>query len=139
MLRDPVIRYISEWRLGLKKYIFIFIFKKILFIFLCKYRHIQRHNVGWNKVLNNYCNKENLMTSCYSFKEAGNVTFEDFMSCTGNMANNRLTRMLANYKNDCAIYKPENKRILLDNAKQVLSELAFFGLTEYVGKLTFFF
>ena len=50
------------------------------------------------------------------------------------MANNRQTRSLAYYdqnKTDCNLFKLENKRELLKNAKNVLNQMSFFAITEY--------
>ena len=50
------------------------------------------------------------------------------------MANNRQTRLLADYnENDksCNLFKIENKRELIESAKSVLSNMAYFAITEY--------
>ena len=49
------------------------------------------------------------------------------------MASNRQTRFLAHddESNDCRLYKPENKKRLLLNAKRILKGMSYFALTEY--------
>ena len=110
-IREPVQRYISEWF------------------------HINYNGDLWSDVSQNYCNKETLMSECYSRRKPENITLEEFIACKNNIANNRQTRWLADYyhhgKFDCRIFNYENKKLLLENAKKVLINLAYFGLTEY--------
>ena len=112
ILRDPVKRYLSEWN------------------------HITRGGHAWNRS-RNYCNQENLLSTCLPYKSTQNITLEEFISCENNIANNRQTRMLANYKTnsdgeyDCSVFNKENRKKLLINAQNVLRKLSFFALNEY--------
>ena len=109
LIRDPIKRYISEWN----------------------HINVRPKSVGWT-MSTNICNKE---ISCLNGKNSSyRMSIEEFISCKGNMANNRQTRMLADYfsdKKDCRIFHPDNKKLLLENAKQVLKSFKFFALNEY--------
>ena len=70
-------------------------------------------------------------------KKPTNITFELFMNCDGNQANNRQTRMLADYRNlkcekvNSSATLETMQRRMLESAKHNLVQLHFFGLTEY--------
>lgn len=119
MLRNPVHRYISE------------------------FQHVKR-GATWNKAVR-VCTGEFIYSKkCYSSSDWTNATWQEFLSCEYNLANNRMTRMLANYNLlGCRILKcwthdgkcnEEEKRMqekrLLESAKQTLLSMSFFGLTE---------
>ena len=70
-------------------------------------------------------------------KKPTNITFEFFMNCDGNLANNRQTRMLADHRglqcdkvNSSSTFETEQRR-MLESAKQNLAQFHFFGLTEH--------
>ena len=70
-------------------------------------------------------------------KRKPNITFDYFMVCPANLANNRQTRMLANRTdvhcsnvNSSSTFEAMQKR-MLQSAKRNLAQLHFFGLTEY--------
>ena len=70
-------------------------------------------------------------------KRPTNITFDLFMNCDGNLANNRQTRMLSDHRNlqcekvnSSAMLETMQKR-MLESAKRNLVQLHFFGLTEY--------
>ena len=70
-------------------------------------------------------------------KHKPNITFDYFMECLGNLANNRQTRMLANHTdvhcsnvNSSSTFETMQKR-MLQSAKRNLAQLQFFSLTEY--------
>jgi hypothetical protein len=115
ILRDPTIRYISEWQ------------------------HVSRSMTkGFFKISafndsENYCNKEVSMEKCVpDLKESDTLTLEKFLDCKDNVAVNRQTRHLAEYKEkNCTLFESENKNLLLENAKQFLESLNYFALTEY--------
>jgi hypothetical protein len=110
-IREPIQRYVSEWY------------------------HIQYNGDLWSESSQNYCNKETLMPECYSKRQPDNITLEEFIACKNNTGNNRQTRWLADYYHNgefnCQIFNHENKKLLLQNAKNVLVNLAYLGLTEY--------
>jgi heparan sulfate 6-O-sulfotransferase HS6ST1 len=123
-LRDPVHRYISE------------------------FEHVKK-GATWFKAVRT-CNDQPLYSQkCYTNDSWKGVTWEQFLSCEHNLANNRQVRMLANYNIlGCNVLKcwtsssnctPKLKNIyeqkLLQSAKHTLMGLSFFGLTEY-QKLT---
>lgn len=108
ILRDPMKRFISEWR------------------------HIKQ-GATW-RTSKNLCNPEDRLKEC--FKTGFNlslITLNQFLSCEKNSAFNRQTRMLALYdeRDNCELFKDENKEKLLENAKRNLENLSFFALTEY--------
>ena len=121
ILRDPLERYISE------------------------FKHVQR-GARWSKSVR-HCKEMPVYTkTCFdSHSNCSNVTWEEFLSCDYNQANNRQVRMLADYfeigceslkcwtkDSNC---KKEIQRTydmkILENAKKNLRSLSFFGLTEY--------
>lgn len=122
MLRNPVSRYLSEWR------------------------HVQR-GATWKKSLH-MCDGR-LPTSeelprCYKSETWENVGLDDFMDCKWNMANNRQTRMLADLSlvgcyNLSMMPAEERNQAMLRSAKRNLRRLAFFGLTEYQEESQFLF
>ncbi|KAM4771993.1 heparan-sulfate 6-O-sulfotransferase 1 [Rhinophrynus dorsalis] len=122
LLRDPVSRYLSEWR------------------------HVQR-GATWKTSLH-MCDGRTPtpeeLPSCYEGTDWSGCTLQEFMECPYNLANNRQVRMLA----DLSLvgcynmsFIPENKRaqVLLDSAKKNLKDMAFFGLTEFQRKTQYLF
>ncbi|XP_075057626.1 heparan-sulfate 6-O-sulfotransferase 1 [Mixophyes fleayi] len=122
LLRDPVSRYLSEWR------------------------HVQR-GATWKTSLH-MCDGRTPtpeeLPSCYEGTDWSGCTLQEFMECPYNLANNRQVRMLA----DLSLvgcynmsFIPENKRaqLLLDSAKKNLKDMAFFGLTEFQRKTQYLF
>uniref|UniRef100_A0A8C4R0L8 Heparan-sulfate 6-O-sulfotransferase n=1 Tax=Eptatretus burgeri TaxID=7764 RepID=A0A8C4R0L8_EPTBU len=113
ILREPVSRYISEWR------------------------HVQR-GATWRAALHRCARRAPTpaeLPPCYSSRDWTGVSLEDFMGCTSNLANNRQVRMLADLKlvgcyNTSSMHDPQRSRILLESAKLNLRQMAFFGLTE---------
>ncbi len=121
MLRNPVERYISE------------------------FKHVQR-GATWFKSVR-YCKELPLYSqNCYvGHLDWRHATWEDFITCDNNQANNRQVRMLADYheigceslkcllKNSNCTEKMKNfdDKKILENAKKNLRSLSFFGLTEY--------
>ena len=92
---------------------------------------------------NNICN--NVMIYMEKCSKWRNQTFSEFLNCKHNLANNRQTRMLANFNTlGCGVMKcvyqtgscsQKMKQLsemkLLESAKHTLISLAFFGLAEY--------
>ncbi|KAG9343549.1 hypothetical protein JZ751_013715 [Albula glossodonta] len=122
LLRDPVSRYLSEWR------------------------HVQR-GATWKTSLH-MCDGRTPtpeeLPSCYEGTDWSGCTLQQFMDCPYNLANNRQVRMLA----DLSLvgcynmsFVPEKKRaqILLESAKKNLRDMAFFGLTEFQRKTQYLF
>ncbi|XP_057686022.1 heparan-sulfate 6-O-sulfotransferase 3-B-like [Corythoichthys intestinalis] len=117
MLRDPVSRYLSEWK------------------------HVQR-GATWKTALH-MCDgrpaTEDELPACYSGEDWTGVTLADFMNCPSNLANNRQVRMLADLSlvgcyNMSSMNELERGRVLLASAKANLLNMAFYGLTEYQRK-----
>lgn len=114
MLRDPVQRYLSE------------------------FRHVQR-GATWKKSslrCNGRSATEEEVPFCFDGDDWVNVTLPEFLSCPSNLAINRQTRMLANLtKVDCydtSRMTPESRNaIMLQSAKDNLRSFAFFGLVEF--------
>ncbi|XP_071949427.1 heparan-sulfate 6-O-sulfotransferase 3-B-like [Antedon mediterranea] len=120
MLRNPVSRYLSEWR------------------------HVQR-GATW-KNSKHMCDGKgtNELPVCYSGEDWKNVELKEFMACEYNLANNRQTRMLADLSiigcyNMSFMSEQERNNKMLKSAKKNLRHMAYFGLTEYQKKSQFIF
>uniref|UniRef100_UPI00358ECEF9 heparan-sulfate 6-O-sulfotransferase 1-like n=1 Tax=Myxine glutinosa TaxID=7769 RepID=UPI00358ECEF9 len=122
MLRDPVWRYLSEWR------------------------HVQR-GATWKSSLH-MCDGRaptpGELPPCYEGDDWAGVTLPEFVACPYNLANNRQVRMLADLNLvGCynVSYMPQSNRnqALLDSAKLNLRRMAFFGLTEFQRRTQFLF
>lgn len=122
MLRDPVSRYLSEWK------------------------HVQR-GATWKTALH-MCDgrlpTQDELPACYTGEDWTGVPLVDFMSCPSNLANNRQVRMLADLSlvgcyNMSSISELERGRVLLASAKANLRNMAFFGLTEFQRKTQYLF
>ncbi|XP_013861076.1 heparan-sulfate 6-O-sulfotransferase 2 isoform X2 [Austrofundulus limnaeus] len=122
ILRDPVSRYLSEWR------------------------HVQR-GATWKASLH-VCDGRSPTLSelpnCYPGDDWSGCSLQEFMDCPFNLANNRQTRMLADLSlvgcyNVSAMSDEDRWAVLLDSAKRNLRGMAFFGLTEYQRKTQYLF
>lgn len=125
MLRDPVSRYLSEWK------------------------HVQR-GATWKTALH-MCDgrspTQDELPACYSGDDWTGVTLTNFMDCPSNLANNRQVRMLAdlslvgcyNVSTITAGAERERGRVLLASAKNNLRNMAFYGLTEFQRKTQYLF
>ncbi|XP_029368480.1 heparan-sulfate 6-O-sulfotransferase 2 [Echeneis naucrates] len=122
ILRDPVSRYLSEWR------------------------HVQR-GATWKASLHVCDGRSPTLSelpSCYSGDDWSGCSLQEFMDCPYNLANNRQTRMLADLSlvgcyNVSAMSEEERWGVLLESAKRNLRGMAFFGLTEYQRKTQYLF
>jgi len=122
-LRDPVTRYISEWK------------------------HIQR-GATW-KDSKFMCNGKPAAKSeiipCYDAEKTWeDVPLKDFMNCESNLAINRQTRMLSDLRqvncyNTTGMSPSQRDKILLASAKTNLERLAFFGITTEQAKSQYLF
>ncbi|KAF6724336.1 Heparan-sulfate 6-O-sulfotransferase 3 [Oryzias melastigma] len=122
MLRDPVSRYLSEWK------------------------HVQR-GATWKTALH-MCDgrppTQDELPACYSGEDWTGVSLTDFMNCPYNLANNRQVRMLADLSlvgcyNMSSMSELERGRVLLASAKVNLRNMAFYGLTEFQRKTQYLF
>ncbi|XP_027865735.1 heparan-sulfate 6-O-sulfotransferase 3-B-like [Xiphophorus couchianus] len=122
MLRDPVSRYLSEWK------------------------HVQR-GATWKTALH-MCDgrppTQDELPACYSGEDWTGVPLTDFMNCPSNLANNRQVRMLADLSlvgcyNMSSMSELERGSVLLASAKANLRNMAFFGLTEFQRKTQYLF
>ncbi|XP_060904293.1 heparan-sulfate 6-O-sulfotransferase 2 [Labrus mixtus] len=122
ILRDPVSRYLSEWR------------------------HVQR-GATWKASLHVCDGRSPTLSelpSCYSGDDWSGCSLQEFMDCPYNLANNRQTRMLADLSlvgcyNVSAMNEEERWALLLESAKRNLLGMAFYGLTEYQRKTQYLF
>ncbi|XP_070769446.1 heparan-sulfate 6-O-sulfotransferase 2 isoform X2 [Enoplosus armatus] len=122
ILRDPVSRYLSEWR------------------------HVQR-GATWKASLHVCDGRSPTLSelpSCYLGDDWSGCSLQEFMDCPFNLANNRQTRMLADLSlvgcyNVSAMSEEERWAVLLESAKRNLLGMAFFGLTEYQRKTQYLF
>ena len=123
ILRDPVKRYLSEWR------------------------HVAR-GATWRSKKNKNC--LNNYEKCFKHLNWENVTLNDFMSCKYNLANNRQTRLLAQYDskfklcsnphlNPKSMNSTQYDEELLKRAKETLDSMSFFALNEYQQMSGFLF
>ncbi|XP_033915884.1 heparan-sulfate 6-O-sulfotransferase 3 [Melopsittacus undulatus] len=122
MLRDPVSRYLSEWK------------------------HVQR-GATWKTSLH-MCDGRSPtpdeLPTCYEGDDWSGVSLQEFMDCSYNLANNRQVRMLADLSlvgcyNLTFMNESERNMILLQSAKNNLKNMAFFGLTEFQRKTQYLF
>ncbi|XP_044141473.1 heparan-sulfate 6-O-sulfotransferase 3-like [Bufo gargarizans] len=122
MLRDPVSRYLSEWK------------------------HVQR-GATWKASLH-VCDGRSPtpdeLPTCYLGDDWSGVTLQEFMDCSYNLANNRQVRMLADLSlvgcyNLTLMNESERNDILLQSAKNNLKNMAFYGLTEFQRKTQYLF
>ena len=125
-LRDPIQRYISE------------------------YEHVKK-GATWLKAVRSCKDIALYKEKCYKNESWKGVSWQEFVNCKYNLANNRQVRMLADYNIiGCNVLKcwasnctPELKHFyeqkLLHSAKHALIGFAFFGLTEYQKLSEFLF
>ncbi|ELK36950.1 Peroxisomal acyl-coenzyme A oxidase 1 [Myotis davidii] len=122
LLRDPVSRYLSEWR------------------------HVQR-GATWKTSLH-MCDGRTPtpeeLPPCYEGTDWSGCTLQEFMDCPYNLANNRQVRMLADLSlvgcyNLSFVPEARRAQLLLDSAKKNLRGMAFFGLTEFQRKTQYLF
>ncbi|XP_073455274.1 heparan-sulfate 6-O-sulfotransferase 2 [Aquarana catesbeiana] len=122
ILRDPVSRYLSEWR------------------------HVQR-GATWKASLH-VCDgrspTSDELPSCYAGDDWSGCSLKEFMDCPYNLANNRQVRMLADLSlvgcyNLSVMPEEQRNKVLLDSAKENLKRMAFFGLTEFQRKTQYLF
>ncbi|KAK9537660.1 hypothetical protein VZT92_005258 [Zoarces viviparus] len=122
MLRDPVSRYLSEWK------------------------HVQR-GATWKTALH-MCDgrspTQDELPTCYNGDDWSGVTLIDFMNCPSNLANNRQVRMLADLSlvgcyNLSSMNESQRNHILLSSAMSNLKNMAFYGLTEFQRKTQYLF
>jgi len=121
ILRDPVIRFLSE------------------------FRHRQR-GANWegSAVLCNGRQLESLNPTCYEGKIWLDVNLEKFMACPHNFAMNRQTLMLSNVSTISCNFQTlmatsSYRKRLLSIAKKTISNMAYFALVEYPRESQFIF
>ncbi|KAF3812653.1 hypothetical protein GH733_019455 [Mirounga leonina] len=122
ILRDPVSRYLSEWR------------------------HVQR-GATWKASLH-VCDgrppTSEELPSCYTGDDWSGCPLKEFMDCPYNLANNRQVRMLSDLTlvgcyNLSVMPERQRNKVLLESAKSNLKHMAFFGLTEFQRKTQYLF
>ncbi|KAL8577206.1 hypothetical protein ACOMHN_061333 [Nucella lapillus] len=122
ILRDPVSRFISEWK------------------------HVQRGATWKTSALK--CNGREATLEevpfCYDSEDWQEVSLQEFMDCPHNLAFNRQTRMLANLTtvhcyNTSALTPARRAALLLVSAKRNLQQMSFFGLVEFQTDSQFLF
>lgn len=115
MLRDPIQRYLSEWK------------------------QVQRGGTWLSTKLK--CNGRQATLAevpfCFKGENWSGVILEEFNSCRHNLALNRQTRMLANlsligcYNHSIMPSAARRAEVMLRSAKDNLRNMAYFGLTEF--------
>ncbi|XP_051969942.1 heparan-sulfate 6-O-sulfotransferase 1-B-like [Xyrauchen texanus] len=122
LLRDPVSRYLSEWR------------------------HVQR-GATWKTSLH-MCDGRtptpDELPPCYEGTDWSGCTLQQFMDCPYNLAINRQVRMLADLSlvgcyNLSTVTEKRRSQLLLESAKKNLRDMAFYGLTEFQRKTQYLF
>lgn len=122
-LRDPITRYISEWK------------------------HVNR-GATWKDskfMCNGKAASKSEVAPCYDEEATWEgVSLLDFMGCKNNLAINRQTRMMADLRlvncyNTTNMSKHERETTLLASAKTNLERLAFFGITSEQAKSQYLF
>ncbi|XP_071111768.1 heparan-sulfate 6-O-sulfotransferase 3-B-like [Haliotis cracherodii] len=114
MVRDPLRRFLSEWR------------------------QVSDRGATWigtQLICNGHAATKAELPPCFR-KNWRNVTLHDFMGCASNLGINRQTRMLANlsivgcYNTSASgLTYDERHYLMLASAKENLRNMAFFGLT----------
>ena len=109
MLRDPLKRYISEWK------------------------HVTR-GATWEEAKIT-CFEDIKTSECYVGKDWKDVTLQEFLDCPNNNAHNRQVYMTASTRDlDCSklrkLPQEERDKIMLESAKENLRNITFFGFTE---------
>lgn len=114
ILRNPVARYVSE------------------------FRHVQR-GATWQNA-NVKCKRDSL---CYEGENWSDVTLNDFMKCKQNPANNRQIQMLADLPMTCselfAMSKEEQDALVYKSATVALRKMIFFAILEKPAESQFIF
>ena len=116
IIREPLFRYVSEYAHSLKL--------------------IKQHDETNITIFGGggLCNKEATLFECLPNVNSESMTLEQFSSCENHISYNRQTRFLADYDandKECTLFKPENKKKLLESAKNTLREMTYFALNEY--------
>ncbi|XP_077474043.1 heparan-sulfate 6-O-sulfotransferase 3-B isoform X1 [Stigmatopora argus] len=122
MLRDPVSRYLSEWK------------------------HVQR-GATWKTALHTCEGRSptrDELPACYEGEDWSGVSLSDFTRCASNLANNRQVRMLSDLSlvgcyNLSSMNESQRDHILLSSAMSNLKNMAFYGLTEFQRKTQYLF
>ena len=111
LLRDPITRFISE------------------------YFHYSNQDYNNGKASRHWCGGKEVKSipKCYFKRE---ITINEFLNCSNNLAINRQTRMLSDLTlvgcyNNTFLSKEERDLIMLTSAKSNLHKMAYFGLTEF--------
>ncbi|XP_023227208.1 heparan-sulfate 6-O-sulfotransferase 1-like [Centruroides sculpturatus] len=119
-----------------RRYFFITLLRDPVKRFLSEYWHA-RQGLNWRSS-RHWCNgKETTPNeSCFEGKDLQELTLDEFLSCTNNLALNRQTRMLADLTlvgcyNTSFMSVEERNLLLLTSAKNNLHKMAFFGLSEF--------
>lgn len=122
LLRDPYRRYLSE------------------------FLHVQR-GATW-RTSRHWCGGRAATTdelpACYQHDTWEGVALDDFLTCKHNLANNRMTRMLADLSlvgcyNMSYMPPVERSVVLLASAKANLQRMAFFGIVERFAESQYVF
>jgi hypothetical protein len=115
-IRNPIERYISEWRYN--------------------------SQVGWWNIKSSktFCKIKNDL--CFdSGIKSRNITIEEFIDCPTNPGNNRMSRMLAlyNYNNGECYGEGLSGEDMLERAKRTIDSLYWLGLNEYIEESVLLF
>ncbi|KAK8392886.1 hypothetical protein O3P69_013128 [Scylla paramamosain] len=133
-----------------RRYFYITMLRNPIHRFLSEFHHVRRGATWKNARLlcqGRHATKEE-MPPCYHTETWENVTLDEFMACSSNLAINRQTRMLADLSlvgcYNSSMMTPEDRgKIMLLSAKNNLKKMAFYGLTEeqeisqYLFEVTF--
>lgn len=131
-----------------RRYLYITLLRNPMFRYLSEWKHVQR-GATWKTTFLKCNGRQATLDEvpyCWGYleKDWSDVSLEDFMECPHNLAVNRQTRMLANLSlvncyNMTSMPKWQRNHILLESAKRNLQDMAFFGLTEQQADTQFMF
>lgn len=115
---------------GLDRIYLVTILRHPVHRFVSEFRHVQR-GATW-KASHSHCKDRDTKTCLRGREDWSNVTMNEFLGCRGNMAINRQTHMLADYRVvGCRNDDPANWEMrLLSSAMKNLEEISYFGLCE---------
>ncbi|XP_015908071.1 heparan-sulfate 6-O-sulfotransferase 2 [Parasteatoda tepidariorum] len=121
-----------------RRYFFITVLRDPVKRFLSEFWHA-RQGQSWSSS-RHWCSgveaTENELPVCFDDKDLSQLTLEEFMNCSYNLAINRQARMLSDLAlvgcyNSSSLSKEDKDLIILTSAKNNLHKMSFFGLSEF--------
>lgn len=122
-----------------RKFVYITIVREAISRFLSEFAFVRNAGEMW-RASSLRCNSrsptQEELPQCFTRADLSDVTLDEFLGCSWNLAFNRQTRMLADLRlvncyNTSGMSPTERGRLMLESAKRNLQKMPFFGLTEY--------